>query len=413
MNNAAQEHYSASGPKRPQRGPGPTLLPGIEGFYVLTATGTLGRYEADGRFAEEPSLSERLRDVIAALLRYYREGDLKDTALGLVTRRNPDRPWKCASLVLSDDALREIYRTGEDTNAPLTAFQQRNRIKSVYRGMELIMDTRKASQPEHPRYCPVLFSPEHDTDTLSRRYGVDTLDAVNALEVLDLMAPLNPEQQRHPELASMVVEMSQSQIDPALRSGPELKLVDGDKSLNDRPLGEVWAAEDARFHNPWDDAPEERESTFKDGDPVTYWLLGWFSPFSELNDLQRQFIARGHRVTRKAAGTTLIERGSTEDVTVFLVEGTLELEAFDGRKMSIVAGTRRAHLPVSQLRPHAFTVKAATVVTVIFMSQDMVREINRIATTYKSRPGIEVSEETSDSGDTPDGIPYEPDPGRS
>ncbi|MGA8259267.1 MAG: hypothetical protein WB783_03555, partial [Arenicellales bacterium] len=78
--------------------------------------------------------------------------------------------------------------------------------------------------------------------------------------------------------------------------------------------------------------------------------------------------------------------------TIYLIEGTLELEAFDGRKMSIVGGTRRAHLPISQLRPHAYTVRAATEVSVILMSQDMVREITRITTTYRSRSGIEVHE---------------------
>lgn len=162
MNNAAHEHTVASDRSAPRKGPGPALLPGIEGFYVLTASGTLGRYEPDGGFVEEPALSERLGDATAALLQRYRNHGPGGIALGLVTRKNPDRPWRCASLVFSDDALRGIYRTSEDPNdpgAPLTAFQRRNKTKSVYRGMELILDTRKASQPEHPGSAPSCLRP--------------------------------------------------------------------------------------------------------------------------------------------------------------------------------------------------------------------------------------------------------------
>lgn len=406
MNNAAQEHGNADVPLKPRHGPGPALLPGIEGFYVVTGKGVLGRYGSDGTFVEEPSLTASLGDATAALVRRYQNGDAAAAAIGLVIRNTRDKPWRCASLVFSDAALKEVYRTSDEPGAVLTAFQKRNKVKSVYRGMELILDTRKASQPEHPRYCPVLATPGHGSEVLSRRYGVDELDTVNSLEVLDLMSILNPDEQRHPALSRMVTEMSRSKIAPELRIGPELMLVDSTSSTqSDHRSG----ADRPRHRNPWEGEPEERVSSFDDGDPVTYWMLAWFSPFNELNDLQRQFVARGHTVTRKPAGATLVDRGSTDDVTLYLIEGTLELEAFDGRKVSIVGGTRRAHLPVSQLRPHAYTVKAATDVSVIYVSQDMVREINRIATTYKSGTGIEVSEEEAVPGSGSGGIPYEPD----
>lgn len=431
MHNTAQERTGDNAPMKPVRGPGPALLPGIEGFFVLTAAGTLGRYQSDGRFVEEPAISARLGDATAALLRRYRSGDVERLAIALVIRKTPDKPWQGASLTFSDGALREIYGTGDDHAAPLTPFQKRNKVKSIYRGMELILDTRKASRPDLPRFCPVLVAPEYDHDELSRRYGVADIDTVNSLEVLDLMDPLSPEQQRHPTLSQLVVDMSRSKITPEMRSGPELKVVDnaggaspgspddgpasfadpwGDKMVDNAGSVTPGTPEDGppSFTDPWGEEEEQRIAAFSDGDPVPYWLLASFSPFNELNDVQRQFIARGHTVTRKAAGATLIERGSTDDVTCYLIEGTLQLEAFDGRTMQIVSGTRRAHLPVSQLRPHAYTVKAATDAMVVFVSQDMVREINRIATTYKSRPSIEVTEEGPGSA----GIDYEPGPGR-
>ncbi|HSH44041.1 MAG TPA: cyclic nucleotide-binding domain-containing protein [Arenicellales bacterium] len=386
-----------------RKGPGPALLPGIEGFYVLTGNGRLGRYQSDGSFVDEPTLSARLATQIETLLKRYRDGDAAAVSVGLVIRHTPDRPWHCASLVFSDAALREVYHAGEDPDAPLTSFQERNRVKSVYRGMELILDTRKASRPDSPRYCPVLFAPEVEHTVLAQRFSVEDIDAVNALEVLDLMAALAPGDPPHPALTRMVVEMSQSKIAPELRSAPDLMLVETPGSTPETQWNEP-----SPFDSPWQDLPDQRLASFSDGDPVTYWLLASFSPFNELNDVQRQFVARGHRVIKKPAGTTLIERGSTEDITFYLIEGTLELEAFDGRTMQIEGGTRRAHLPVSQLRPHAYTVRTLTTATLFCVSQDMVRELNRISTTYRSRPEIEVTE-----GELPDAAPsgsvaYEP-----
>lgn len=392
MNNPAREQ-STTGQYEPPRGPGPALLPGIEGFYVLTSNGVLGRYQPDGRFVPDPSLTEELRNETTALWRRYRGGDTESIAIGLVTRRTPHRLWHCASLAFGDMALREIYRTSDDPGAPLTAFQQRNRTKSVYRAMELILDTHNASRPEHPRFCPVLAVPECGREVLSRRYGVDDLDAVNALEVLDLAPLPGADQRRHPALDRMVLELTRTTITPELRSAPDLTVVEDAGHVSGGAGKASWSAlEPARYRDPWEDEPDNRLAAFKDGDPVPYWLLARFAPFNELNDLQRQFVARGHTVMKRRAGTKLLERGSRDDATLYLVEGTLDLEAFDGRRMSIVGGTRRAHLPVSQLRPHAYTVTAATDVSIIIVSQDMVREITRITTTYNARPGIEVSE---------------------
>jgi hypothetical protein len=398
MNNAAlEEHDSKVDPFTPRNRPLPDSLPGTEGLYLLTATGKLGRYQTDGIFREEPALSGRLADKIARVLRQYRSGAVNDLALALITPNTPDQPWQSSTLVFGDAAVREVFRTRDEGETPLTSFQKRNKVKSVYQGMELVLDTKKASQPQLPRYCPVLFVPEVNDETLRRRYNTGALDTRRALEVLDMMAPISPKEQQDPALTEMAIEMSKAKIAPEVRHAPELTLVE-----NATPSGtgcETWSlTADTAGIAPWEGLPEDRSIYFNDGDPVTYWLLASFAPFNELNDLQRQFLARGHVVTKKPAGSTLIERSSREDVTIYLIEGTLELEAFDGRKISVVGGTRRARIPISQLSPHAYTVKAATDVSVILVSQDMVREVTRITTTYKSRPGIEVTEESPVEG---------------
>lgn len=155
------------------------------------------------------------------------------------------------------------------------------------------------------------------------------------------------------------------------------------------PTGDPGPPQPETVDNP-DAAPEEEE-----GDPDLYRALAWFAPFDEFSDMLRQFIAREQRVTRRPAGTTLVERGSMEDTSIYLIAGIVEIEAFDGKRSRIAAGTNDARYPISVLRPHAYTVIAATDVTVIMLSQDMIRQLTRITGSYRNHLGIEVLEEDS------------------
>lgn len=394
---AAQRQNTSAIPFRARLQPRPRQMPGIEGFYVLTASGKLGRYGSDGGFVKEPELTESLASAIDTVLLCYGSGGVDGFTIGVVTPAVPDSRWQSASLILSDGTLRAVYRTGDDPNAPLTSFQKRNKIKSLFRGMELLLDTMKASQPESHRYCPVLFQPEVTNEILRQRYGIEPIDRNIAFEVLDLFAPLSPEEQRHHALTEMVQEMRESRIYPELRNSPELMLIENTGDAQESRKKDL--AFEIKQSNPWEGVRVERSLDVADGDPVTHWLLAIFVPFNDLNDMQRQFVARGHKVEQKAAGETLIERGSEKDVSIYLVKGTLELEAFDGKSMTILSGTERARLPISQLRPHAYRVKAATTVTVIFMSQELVRQVTRLTTNNKNRPGIEALEYERGTGE--------------
>lgn len=129
-----------------------------------------------------------------------------------------------------------------------------------------------------------------------------------------------------------------------------------------------------------------------DGGLELYGELGWLAPFDELNDLIRRFLARKQQVVSKPAGATLIKRGSFEDDSIYLVEGTVRIEPYDGKSFQIAAGTRNAHFPVSVLRPHAYTVTAVSDVAVVLLSRHMLEDLARIAANHGSHPGIEVSE---------------------
>lgn len=365
---------------------GPAQLPGIEGFFVLDADGGLGRYQVDGSFVPETDLTLALTGVVGDVLQRYRAGEVDELAIGLVTADISGKPWKGTSLIFSDPALREVYKTSTEKSEHLTSFQSRNRTKSLFQGMEMILETTDPSLPTCPRYCPVFFEPEVSNEALCRRYGLGDIEADRVLEVLDLMAHLKPEDRHHPAFARMTLEMTRTRIAPQLRSGRELTLAAG-------AAPEIeFVPHDQRQDGPWQDETADRSVSFNAGDPVPYWLLTYFSPFNQLNDLQREFIARDLSITKRKTGSTLIERGSLEDISFYLVEGTIELEAFDGRRMTIVGGSKRAQLSISQLSPHAYTVRAETDVTIIPVRQRLVREVTRVTTTYNNRPGIEVRE---------------------
>lgn len=137
------------------------------------------------------------------------------------------------------------------------------------------------------------------------------------------------------------------------------------------------------------------DSCFNDGDPVTGWLLETFSPFNELTDTQRDIIAGYEAIRKAASGTRLIEQGSRDDICIYLVEGALALTAPDGGTMVVKAGTRRSRLPISLLTPHVYGVTAMTNVSVIAFSQQLVRRVIEITTTYTSVDPAEAPEATT------------------
>jgi len=209
-----------------------------------------------------------------------------------------------------------------------------------------------------------------------------------------LMAPFSTEEQRHPSFSAMVVEMRRAQITPEMRRSPDLLLVEEvDSARAPNGDGGLTRGQTRSSRAPWEDIPEPRTMAFGDSDPVPYWLLACFAPFNELNDMQRRGLARGRRIVKRPAGTRLIEKGSQQDVSLYLVHGVLELEAYDDRRMTIAGGTRRAHLPISQLRPHAYTVTAATEVTLLQFGQRMIRDVTRAAASSGQRPAVDLTED--------------------
>lgn len=80
-----------------------------------------------------------------------------------------------------------------------------------------------------------------------------------------------------------------------------------------------------------------------------------------LSDLPRfEMLMLSHKTPTQIARKrqTILERGSTEDVSLFLLKGSVYLIPADGQKILVEAGSEKALRPISHLVPHQYDVIA-------------------------------------------------------
>lgn len=330
----------------------------LAGLYLLTERGALARIDADGEPVVDQALTRQLAFRLQAVLDQYRSGALDALSVGLIMDTELAERRSAGAMIFSDRVLDALPGEGG----------QWGRMATTCQGIELLLNGSGYGGPPAPAFCPVLFVPEVDDETLRERYGVDFALSRHQLEVLDLFALSATSSHNSPELLSLAEAMRRG------RGAAPVSTRDNSEAAPD-PIARYCAELTA---NP------PHDSCLDEGDVVTGWLLEWFSPFNELTDTQREIIA-GYETIRKAcSGTRLIERRSRDDLCIYLVEGSLLLEGADGGSMTVKAGTRRSRLPISVLTPHAYEVTALTDASYIAFSQQLVRRIIEIATTYTS-----------------------------
>lgn len=170
--------------------------------------------------------------------------------------------------------------------------------------------------------------------------------------------------------------------------------VEADRTRPSSPASEL--NDFSTTENPWHgsepSSPVQHQiGHIADGAPVTGSLLARFTPFNELDEALRECFARGLIVSRKPARSVLVKRGSEDDVSIYLIEGTLILRPADRRTMRVVGGTQAAVLPLCQLSPHTYSAIAATDVAVIILRQSVLRDVTKVINEHKNTPGIQVS----------------------
>jgi HD-like signal output (HDOD) protein len=89
-------------------------------------------------------------------------------------------------------------------------------------------------------------------------------------------------------------------------------------------------------------------------------VLRYLGPFRNLSPRSLQRLASRLACRQAPAGHVLIERGSNDDLTYFLIKGRLELRDAGGNSHELEGGTVKARSPVSFLRPRQYRATALT-----------------------------------------------------
>ncbi len=121
--------------------------------------------------------------------------------------------------------------------------------------------------------------------------------------------------------------------------------------------------------------------------------LQQFIPLQALSEQQQVLLAGVTEIKTACPGDVLIELGSDDNNTYFLLEGTLVLDSADNHRREISAGDASAKSPIAQLRPRKYQVTARTQVRYLLIDNAYLEDI---AHNHGSASGVEGYEVIGD-----------------
>lgn len=388
-------------------------MPDLRGCYFLTPAGAIGRHEG-AAFVIDRAATAALARPIGSFLEGWRR--TRDTAAHRIAIVHPDhagKPWQSHTLVFEEAVVRQLFPAA---GAAVSEFQQRNREKSLYRGMELLLDYRHPAITELPYYCPVLVYLNTRLDRYRRWLaraprpddaGLPVVEVVNLFAELPLLDPA---------VDGYLQRLRAAVVRPERRSAANLYLMDEARPAPVRPAA-------ARAPDPFAAmAPEtvaELEGRLRAGG-LRAWnyaealarhcpgaagrrfaaLLGaaagrhvgvetlrGFERMKDLDPTARQLISAAHPLLAAPAGTVLLDAGSSDLWNLYLVSGEVELIAADGQRSVVAAGSEAARRPLALLKPRRYTVVARRAVQFLWLYEPMVSAAARL-TPGAARAGV-------------------------
>lgn len=386
-------------------------------MYLLSDTGELGYYGQDMQPIIDTLQTQRFKEHNIAFLNTYRANpNQPGKRLGIIYPA-AGKTWVAPTLGLETHILRILYPVGGVKTDILTSFQKKNREKSVHRAMELLLDYRYEATPEAAVYVPVL----HDRGTTLADYPsllnqpvADSDRQTPVIEVLNLIEALPTSRRMDPDVQALKKSVYAGAIRKDMRASPHSAL----HGLIDNPYS---------AQHPTDPSPEAYTNIDKRAErqvsiPVGYqraleddplyldllatlgagrmeqWLtippapvapdiLARFVTFQQLDETSLARAARRTLVHRAPPGIRLLERGTSDDWNLYLIEGRLQLDANDGMTELTDSGSQKAKSPVAFLKPRKYRVTTLTQVEFLWV-HDAVVDLARKEKSGKSLSGL-------------------------
>ena len=380
-------------------------FPGLVGFYTLTPEGQLGFYGQDKKFVLDAKLTKTFIDYNRRYLMAYLQNPAQGNfRLAIIHRTQEKRPWGSDTLLLEKHIVRRLYPvTGMTTDKDLTAFQRKNQEKSIFRGMELFLDYKDGSNPGMPVFCPVLYDRNamlNDYASMLDRPIVSTDRETPVVEILNLLAAIPMGKRDAGEITVLKDKIYQGAVKKGMRKPSDFTLID-DIRRHTQTAGET----DGDGHYDGVDKRVERkvtlDSTGAGGkgaangqdvsalikniatslvahpEPPDPMALKIFARFRDLDHDKLEAIAAQSLIYKVPPGTQLLERGTSDSLNLYLLDGTVKLVAADGVEKFVDGGTATASNPISFLKPRMYTVSAFTRVAFLWIDDRLIDEIVR------------------------------------
>lgn len=206
------------------------VFPGTEHFLVLTHNGQIGRFIPGDGFEIFDRLSRSVADQSNRLLEAYRKNpNTPDIRPAIVLPPLPSRKWSSATLVFDRLVLQRIFPSGGVDTEKLTPFQARNRERSIFQGMELLINYENKSLPGVAFYCPVLYAQGFELGNypdFAIAVGTDVPANTPVIEVLNLIALLKPGERRADWAHDLVHLVKDISIETSRRAAAPFKIQD-------------------------------------------------------------------------------------------------------------------------------------------------------------------------------------------
>jgi hypothetical protein len=375
-------------------------LTNVVGLYVLTPDGALGALGDGNRLAVDHAQTQTFGPQIRQLLKtYLGNPDGSNIRLGVVYHSPAQMSWSSDTLVMEEHVLREVYPVSGPTVQELTAFQKKNRVKSIYRGIELLVEYRYDRLADAPVYCPLLYDRSTTLDQYPAYSGLgeENSSRIPVMELLNLMAMLPLGRRNAPELLALMQNMHRYlvrkdmrrdgvftlrqdvYVAPATDTAATVGFFDADKrherkqtlmsgSLGQRLDRALQVPQSERFHQveQWLERPHR---------PVDPALLRSFARFRNLDDTRLAALAEKALVHTAPGGVRLLDIGMKDSWNMYLLEGTVSLQAADGGTLLVTGGSDKAANPISFLKPRKYTVTSVTPVSFLWVHDALLQAV--------------------------------------